>query len=562
LYASPTGVFSIWDDLTNPPDPTGATDSSKAFIYAAMQAANNDGGIVLVPPGTYMIAYTIPLADGVVGCSQGDTVITAGANLQWFVGGAYTTVMVTNSFNIPGSSGAGNQQQGISVRDITFNGNGTNQMNLDVGNSGAILEFDMCVDITIERCTIYNCQNHAIVIDYIDNESGTPTPGNIKILDNTIDVMATLFGNHGKASGSLSIRVTSYYNVIIRNNVLGYNPQPGWTPLWANDGIDTLHCSDVTISGNQITYVTDGIGCDYGDNVVITDNIVENYQGFGIRSEMVSNGYNAISNLLIANNVVKAALAGTAFVSKAGIVASAGLPSSGTTKPTSWHYSIANNTVQGPTGNGAINCNAPGGSCTGNSVDLNTTNVTDYGSQYGIYVKESYITIRGNQVFDSNPESPLTGVGIELLSDNDNLNTVIAGVVIDANAVTDTSVAIWLHTNIQDISVTDNNLIGNSTGVMIPTTHTVSDLRIAGNLGENPPAISAFTQPTFPSATNTTGFDCMVSVAGLLTDVQVNGKYIAWPPSGTSVTGPITVKVPVNGSIAVSGSGSWYWTPQ
>jgi hypothetical protein len=56
-------------------------------------------------------------------------------------------------------------------------------------------------------------------------------------------------------------------------------------------------------------------------------------------------------------------------------------------------------------------------------------------------------------------------------------------------------------------------------------------------------------------------YDCMVTVVGtMLTGIQVNNHGIAWPTGVVAVKGPITVKVPVNGSIKVSGTGgSWTW---
>jgi len=566
----PTGVFNIYDDLSAPPDPTGVTDSSAAFYYAINEAAMAGGGIVFVPPGNYMTAFTIGLPSNVqlVGSDQGDTSIMAGNSLRWAEGRGITTVLVTNANNIPGATSSG-AQCNVGVRDITLNGNATNQPGLKVGHSGAIVEFELCTRVTIQRCRIYNCQNHAIAVDYYDNEVSTLVNGDIRILDNTIDIMATARDNDGAATGSLSIRVTGYYNVIVRNNVIGYNPVGTWKALWANDGIDVLHCDDIQVIGNQITYVTDGIGVDSGFTCVIADNIVENYQGYGIRSEVVQLGSSAITRLVIANNVVTAALAGSKFTSKACIVAAAGLPFDGSSgSPTSNHYAVTKNVVKGPTSQGIISCGASNGTCIGNSVDLNTTDEGTYGQQFGIYVKGRYVSVRGNEVFDSSSAAS-TGVGIELISDTANSilpSQTAIGIVVDSNTVTEMLVGIWLHTNLQDVSVTDNNVVGNVTAIELPTTHTIADLRVAGNLGHNPPSPSVIAQPTIMATpqTNVFSYDCSVSVAGsALTSITLDSVSLPWPPTGVTVTGPITVDVPVNAKIKVTGTGAtWYWTPQ
>lgn len=567
MYASTTGVFNIYD--YGSPDPTGATSSSDAIANAASAAGVNGGGIVFIPPGNYAIQYSIALPTNVqlVGSDQSDTSIMAMPNLRRGSGmsTALTTVMVSNSNNLPG--GGSGQQSGIGVRDITFNGNATVLgQKLQTGSgSGAIIELSMVVDVTIQRCTIYNCQNHAITIDYVDNEGGSVVPGNIKILDNTIDVMATP-GMSGVQypTGNLSIRVTSYYNVIIRNNVIGYNPpaQLDWTPLWANDGIDVLHCSDVTVSGNQITLVTDGIGCDYGNNYVVTDNIIENYQGYGIRSERVTNAEQAVIHFVVAGNVVNASeTSGT--VSKAGIHVSAGLPQSGHDYPTSHHFAVAGNTVIGPTSQGGIICGASFGACTGNSVNLGSSFAPSV-PQIGMLISGSNLTVTGNEVFDSSGAQQPTSIGIQLMSDQQNLIQTISECVVNGNAVENAAIAIDINSDIYAVSISENNLTGNGVGIQIETGNTVSGCRFAGNLGWNPPPPSAITPPGYSTAStpNITSYDCMVYVAGTsLTSIKVNGNAIAWP-SGT-VKGPIGVHVPVNGTIQVGGSGgSWVWTPE
>jgi hypothetical protein len=190
-YTSTSGVFNIYD---NPGgftvDPTGVNSSSDAINSAISAASTNGGGVVFIPPGTYSIAYTLALPPDVqlVGSDQGDTSITALANLRWFLGGDLTTVMITNSSNVPSAPPAPNFQTGIEVRDLTLNGNASVINQSPPSASGACIEFSGVVGVTIQRCTVYNCWDTAISVGSGKNSAQI---GGVKILDNTIDVMAT-----------------------------------------------------------------------------------------------------------------------------------------------------------------------------------------------------------------------------------------------------------------------------------------------------------------------------------------------------------------------------------
>jgi parallel beta-helix repeat protein len=561
-------MFNIYDDLIHPPDPTGVNDSSIAINYAAQQASGNGGGIVFVPPGNYKIQFTISLPSNVhlVGSDQGDSVITAFAELKVSQSNpVLTNIMVTNSTNVLPSTPT--PQSNIGVSDITFNGDAAGQSGSE-GYDGALIEFKDVVDVTIQRCVIQSARNHAITVD-ATIETATQIAGNIRILDNTIDVLATI---GSPDTGDISIRVTGYKNVIIRSNVIGYNPPMGWTTTWSNDGIDVFNSSDVTISGNQITFVNDGINCDYGSNCVISDNIVENFLGYGIRSERTALAGTAVSNLVIADNVVNASTSAPS-ASLTGIEASAGLASSGTSSPTSSHYAIGNNTVKGPfsaSGAGII-CAAPEGACSGNAVDLNTTsNVV----QVGILVQSSSLTVTGNEVFDDGPYTTSTplSTAINCLLDAANSATTIGNVAIAGNGVTNAVVGIEIGSNLMDVSITNNNLAGSTTPIQIAVGKTLVGCRIAGNLlnpSWTPPAVTA---PAISVGTSTTAnsfpYDCTVSIAengsgGYLSGVSINGQPIAWPGT-THLPGPIVVQVMVGGLIELFGSLplSWTWTPQ
>jgi hypothetical protein len=163
-------------------------------------------------------------------------------------------------------------------------------------------------------------------------------------------------------------------------------------------------------------------------------------------------------------------------------------------------------------------------------------------------------------------ESP-TGVGIAFDLDSQDTNLSITNVVVDSNSVTDTLYAVQINVPIVNVSITNNNLVGGGT-VDLGTSFSNTTSRIAENLGWNPPTPGVISQPGFSTSptTNETLYDCMVTVAGAtLAVIKVNNVAIAWPPvAGAPVKGPVTLKVPVNGSIQVTGGSgqSWVWTPQ
>jgi hypothetical protein len=285
-------------------------------------------------------------------------------------------------------------------------------------------------------------------------------------------------------TGGISIRVRSYNNVIIRNNVIGYNAVGDWTKAYGEDGIDVFHSSEVLVSGNQIQYVQDGVACDWGDSCVVSDNVVENFKGYGIRSERTSNNSSAtaITHLVIANNVVNASTAvSNAPVSAAGIKAASGAPETGTAgAPTSIHVSVSDNTVKGPYSVAGIICSASNGACSGNSVDCASPTG---GAQVGIAVIGSYLSVTGNEIFDSNAAvagAPIgSSSGIELLPDPKSTVTSVTGTVIAGNAIYYMAYGININNiEIINVTITNNNLAGNAQGILLASSATFLTSRI------------------------------------------------------------------------------------
>ena len=182
----------------------------------------------------------------------------------------------------------------------------------------------------------------------------------------------------------------------------------------------------------------------------------------------------------------------------------------------------------------------------------------------------SWLHVTGNEIFDDGGEAGTTGVGIYLLVDPANAVSTINGIAISSNAITSMENGISIQSNVQGMTIYNNNLSGISGTTLLMGSVTQTQCRIAGNLGWNPPLVAVFTQPLAPTSgstyTNHTSYDCMVSIAttsgGSITKVNLDGHDIAWP-SGGSTSGPVIVQLPVNGQIKITGSDLiWYWTAQ
>jgi Pectate lyase superfamily protein len=562
------GIYNVRDfgALAN------GSDDSAAISAASAAASAAGGGIVYMPPGNYSIQYRVVLYSFTVLMGAGINITTMTALsgvMNSTTDSTPTADMVTNYANTVTMS---DPDYNISVRDITFNGNASENLGAFGGDGstdgGATVHLQKVQKgAVVQGCRIYNCPNHGIAIDggAIDVANVGPT----RILDNIIDIMATRGTVGGQpnslTSGNLSIRAQSMYNVFISGNILGYNPDPSldWTTTWANDGIDTPDSSYVSITENQIQYVTDGIGVAGGDHYTIANNIVEHFLGYGIRSVGTADLPNGVSDITIVGNAVTAEPFVTGvrqLPSQTGIhVQATGLP---TISPAAF-FTVGNNSVVGPYEYACISFGANQGCCTGNAVDINHYALSGgTPAQVGILVSGSDATVTGNHIYDS-AEVLKTGVqlyGIQFSVTGG--STQQQCITADSNVVnggTDGGVhvtGIDIENDLYQSTVTNNNVAACQTPLNIATGATLVQVRICGNLGYTP-APSLTPAPSISSAqTNTFPFDCTAYIKNATT-VTVNGQALG-------VTGTISVRIPVNSTIHVTGSGSqaWVWIPE
>lgn len=550
----------------------GSTDDSDAFNNAALAANSAGGGIVYCPPGEYAIQYSILLYDNteLVGDYNGNTTILAKDNLQESnAASPFTNVMVANSdYLMPPDTGT--SQSNIAVRNIAFNGNAANQENVYMTGESTIT-LKGVYSATVERCYVFNCANTGISVTRA-NGPEKPTRGNVRILDNTVDIMSVRNPDGSFLRGSLCIRVSAFIGVLVRGNVINYNPNPtvpDWTPTWSNDGIDVLGCSDVTIVGNIITLTVDGIGAtdsifpNVSGSFTIADNIIENYLGFGIRSFQGKKLDSAINEITITNNVVMGSqidqMSSTAGPSQVGIHVDTG------DSTTATHFAVSGNVVIGPFALEAINLGASRGTCTGNSLDTNLSGTFDAYPQLGITVRGNQISVTGNEI--SNGTGVAIATALQLIPPGDG-STMQSNVLVANNNIVACTKGVDIENNLSGCVITNNNVSSTTTALNIGSGFTLTNVRIADNLGINPPAPTIITQPPMTSLTqtNTFPFDCTVYVKpamATITEIDVNGLAVLSSPD-PSLASPLRVHLPVNGSVRLTYSGSprWEWIPE
>jgi hypothetical protein len=246
----------------------GVADDTVAIQKAIDAAAKAGGGAVFLPRGTYIVSIR---GDGTF------RALTARPRVTFHGEGVdATTIRVADAqgefhalIRQNGSAGAA----GFAVRDLTFDGNATNNaVRTTVGlKARAALWVSLCPGARVERCRFTNWNSVNTV--NIDNAS------DVVIRDNTFDRL----GNPGGVEYDTSFIYTHATEVLIENNVL--RSRGLGTPA-ARTGIET-HGSNTTVRHNQVHDMRKGMNItgiaigNRSDNVLVTQNLIRDCR-FGI----------------------------------------------------------------------------------------------------------------------------------------------------------------------------------------------------------------------------------------------------------------------------------------
>jgi Pectate lyase superfamily protein len=503
----------------------GVTDDAAAInnaAIAASEAQNPGGGIVYCPTGTYLIKQRITLFSNttLLGANRGATIIKASDKINSDDAGDPTSVIMVANEHHDGSHIRA-RDHFITVRDITFDGNASGNIDTGLMEAGASLDFSGADHVTIENCVVKNCFNHGISVDLEPNPfSPAPVPGYVRILNNVVDIMPVReldpSGKNELYSGNISIRLYALDDVIISGNRIGFG-----NSTWANDAIDPPGCTNVIIVNNQITWSTDGIGTESDSDYVVAGNLITNCIGYAIRSfkDARPQGSEATNRMTICNNIIVGVpvdiIDPTLHGTKVGIHVDEGI------EPYSMNCTIAYNVLFGPFDAVAINVEALQGSCVGNVIDMQDADGTN-----AVVVNQSNWAVVGNTL-----RNGPNGINISTPP---------------------------MQTGVANVLVAHNNLAG-FTSPLSGTSSLQQYSKVQDNLTINPQEAS-ISSPSVSTAvtSNTSPFDCMVYIHG------GSGVTIAVDGMTIPATSPTAVRVPSGGSIQLgyTAAPTWVWIPE
>jgi polygalacturonase len=424
----------------------GVADDTTAIQAALTAARTAGGGIVIVPPGTYLISQSLQIGTNtwLQGAGYGCTAIKAVNSFAATQVGSNTGMVMLATY-ANGSTTVTN----ISVTGITFNGNQANIGSIpgyaDNPECSPISLWN-CDQVTIAGCSVINsigfslyCQNithFTIQGNYIVSGQGGTSWVNqdgIHIAaggTTQYGVIAGNFVNTGTgSSGDDCIALQSYgtlADIIVSGNVLsGGGGGNGITiPLSATSAT----ASNIVIDGNDIqsnqgtgiyVYEDGGASGWLVNNLAITGNTFAAWNG-------AANGNWAIGLIGIWEDVVISGNAIAAPVSAAGGVQ--GIYASGGT-----NIAIAGNRIAGLSGAATTDCAIQVGAATGTTTGFSVTGnicTTTGSTSCGIIIE--------NATSGSVAGNTLTGAlgtgsyGVELLSDG----TAVTGVAVTGNRIT------------------------------------------------------------------------------------------------------------------------------
>lgn len=454
----------------------GTTDDTAA-VQAAVTSCTSLGGSVYVPPGTYLITH-LTLVSNL--CLHG-------------AGPGVSTLKQKNASNLDfiGTTTLNH----VTIRDLTFNGNKTNQTSM---GAGIVLSAS---DVVITNCEVTNFHAYGI---YLVNGTGC------KISDCTVTSNASV----GILGG---VAANNYVDLVIANNVVALNGSHG---ICLGNG-STANVTRATVTGNDVvsngqsTSGGGGIWANVGSQfVTIAGNMVSANLGDNI-------GIMTSTNTSVTGNVSYGATGPTVDPVNSGIAISFGCS----------NITVANNICGTNSACGIIvRGNSSYVSILGNVCYNNSQHVA--GDFHGIEVttispdtqSASNVTIQGNLCYDSQG-TKTQGYGISL----------------DANTVR--------------AVVSGNICNGNKTGELNNVSLASNGNRVVNNIGY--PTTAALTPPTLSTGAglaNPYTFPVQVSVTGgTVSAIYIRG-HLTVSTSGTFIVGP-NETIQIN----YSSAPTWSW---
>lgn len=411
----------------------GAAGNGSADDTTALQAAGTAGGLITLPPGTYLISQTLQF---------GSNTVIQGAGM------GLTTIKVKNStfnsFTQVGTNGGGvmlcttgnNAASKITVRDLTLDMNEANNTTKPAFATAALcapVGFQNVTGLIIERVEVINAVGYAVFP--------------LACTDVRISKCRILTGqaNNGYSNQD-GIHVTDCTGVTIDSCFIDAG-------IAANGGDDAIAvqgvsggCADVTITGCVIERagahgITLVLGGDRVTDVTISGNVIKATVNEAILAPFyttfVSSGTYLLTDVTITGNVMKTIATGNAA---SGITLQDAFGGTGTHVGTAGYaaISICGNVLDGFTNSSGFGIYAQAGS----DLTISDNTFRNWGG------------VRGIDIGDNSSATSRTVT-----------NAVVSGNTVDMSGTGATSPAGIVVVDSPNIVVTDNSVIGPGTGV-------------------------------------------------------------------------------------------------
>ena len=478
-------------------DNTGNTDSYNAVVTALATASSVPGGAaeVVFPPGIFLIGSAVAVPSNIRIRGEGAR-IRKGTNAAQVI---FNLVNVSNvAFQNLFFDNTGGSLPGPSIRcqgasNVLVSGNsfkGGLGVELAMGcsrvrisgndftdgrsalNVGTLAPYTPCSDVVFTDNTVRNMTDEGVDLNqellravvsnnsFVNASNGTATGGG-EVIDIGGGLMSdvTVSGNSidlsGQAVYGITVKTNGTGSVTNRITITGNSITNG--SATARGGMHLTHCSNVTVTGNTVTGVYQGIYLSStGDNIVIAHNVIRN-----TASNCILGGGGGANIVLVDGN---------------------DLQSNSTTADTveivGYGWTVRNNTITG--GRHAISTLESAAalpcSITGNDISGATTGIVCYASastitgdtvhdnrSIGIYLRgASFSTVSGNSVTSNASAGPSQGWGIYL--DQNQAGTACSNSVINGNVVAGAQNGIVFLSAADRIVLTGNLVFGNSGG--------------------------------------------------------------------------------------------------
>jgi hypothetical protein len=297
----------------------GATGNGTTDDTAAIQAALNVGGAIYFPSGTYLVKNAANIAGVSALLLSSNSLIFGEGTSSVIKLGAHSTIKHCIFDSIGTKSN-------ITIRDLKFDGNKAQQTGALDEFSHGIRIVDRSVGVTVENCTVVNCQGDGIYIGYelqpdaptskvfINNnivngnarQQITVTQGTeITISNNRVDGAIDIEADAVSTSRTSAIKIIDNSGVLEDFSLTRNMQSTLLINIYSPNGIGYKLC-DIFVNGNT----AQAIASQYATNIVISNNTLVSSTTTQTNLVYLRGTQNAVvtGNVFVTNTAVSPAL--------------------------------------------------------------------------------------------------------------------------------------------------------------------------------------------------------------------------------------------------------------